>query len=706
VFLLLAIWAASGGLPTARAALITVSTTVDDRKVNGNCTLREAVLSANMDSSFDDCTAGRGSDIISLGQGTYELTLQGADEDANLTGDIDITSTLMIQGINPNRTRIDARGIDRVLDIHDSASTVIISGVTIYNGNASGVGGGIRADGPNLELINTVVLSNSASAGGGIWVGSGEATLVDSQVISNSVDGNGGGILVLNGRVALTNTVALSNTAETGGGICLGFGFPTGARLLLHGGAVRGNVVDQGLRFGGGIYLDVNAVLTQTGSSQISHNRSYFLGGGIMADGGRIRLSGAQVVGNSAPERGGGIYLLDGATAELIGVSIVSNTVSGGSSLQYRGGGGLYVRESTATLSGGSISGNTADVGTGNHMGGGGIYVRSGILTQTGASLVAANASSYVGGGIYVYTSTVSLNGAEIRGNSAEFGGGLHAEEGTVRGTNVELASNRAEAAGGLRAGYNGDVHLLGGLIYDNVAEKGGGVQVSGGHLALTGTRVVSNAATTTTSPGGGGIQTQGSGTSVSLSGVAIISNTSAEDGGGIFNRHALTAINCTIGGNWAADQGGGLYNYSIASSALTFTTIANNAAGDWSGGVYNGSGDHTAVDVLIADNQPANCTGSGFSSSGHNLESSNTCGFDAASDQTTTDPLLGSLTETSGTLIYPIDEESPAAYSGACIAGIDTDQRGAPRTPPCSIGAYEVAGGEHVFLPLVARES
>lgn len=54
---------------------ITVNTFADDLAVNGNCTLREAIQSANTDSAVDACPAGSGADTIVLAAGTYTLTI-------------------------------------------------------------------------------------------------------------------------------------------------------------------------------------------------------------------------------------------------------------------------------------------------------------------------------------------------------------------------------------------------------------------------------------------------------------------------------------------------------------------------------------------------------------------------------------------------------------------------------------------------------
>jgi len=40
--------------------------TADDTLVNGNCTLREAIIAANTDTAVDACPAGSGADEIQL----------------------------------------------------------------------------------------------------------------------------------------------------------------------------------------------------------------------------------------------------------------------------------------------------------------------------------------------------------------------------------------------------------------------------------------------------------------------------------------------------------------------------------------------------------------------------------------------------------------------------------------------------------------
>ena len=79
-------------------SVIPVDTTIDDNEINGNCTLREAIIAANTDTAVDLCPAGMGDDIIVLPNGVYSLTISGVSENASFTGDLDITASVIISG--------------------------------------------------------------------------------------------------------------------------------------------------------------------------------------------------------------------------------------------------------------------------------------------------------------------------------------------------------------------------------------------------------------------------------------------------------------------------------------------------------------------------------------------------------------------------------------------------------------------------------
>src|SRR6476659_7405656 len=85
-----------GSIPPAYAATIDVTTFTDNLINNGDCSLREAIQAANTDSAVDACPAGSGADTIQLLAGTYTLSIVGANEDMNQTGDLDILGNLTI----------------------------------------------------------------------------------------------------------------------------------------------------------------------------------------------------------------------------------------------------------------------------------------------------------------------------------------------------------------------------------------------------------------------------------------------------------------------------------------------------------------------------------------------------------------------------------------------------------------------------------
>lgn len=172
--------------PVARAASFTVDVLYDEFDGSctpGDCSLREAIIDANFDAAADE---------ITLGPGLHELTLAGTGENWCVTGDLDVTEALTITGQGPDQTIIDASGLFtyRVFDTRPGAGTVVISGVTVINGNISGLGGGIYNFSADLTLSNVDVISNAANGkGGGIYIQNGDVTLLNVDIISNSVEG-------------------------------------------------------------------------------------------------------------------------------------------------------------------------------------------------------------------------------------------------------------------------------------------------------------------------------------------------------------------------------------------------------------------------------------------------------------------------------------------------------------------------------------
>ncbi len=213
----------------------------------GACGLRTAIQEAN---------ALPGLDTIVLPAGTITLATPGANEEAALTGDLDITDSLTIRGAGASVTLVDGNGAvtdDRVFHVRQSGSSYIsvdFVDLSVRGGNlVSGTGGGIaatcRAD---VVVRRSGVLENFGAQGGGLSAsGSGgcppellpRMVVYESAVYRNTANSNlagagidhfGGGTLqVINSTVALN--VNSSTSTSAAGGISVSSNTPNVATI-------------------------------------------------------------------------------------------------------------------------------------------------------------------------------------------------------------------------------------------------------------------------------------------------------------------------------------------------------------------------------------------------------------------------------------------------------------------------------------------
>jgi predicted outer membrane repeat protein len=195
------------------AVTFTLTDTLDSTNLTS---LRGAIVAANL--------LG-GTNTILLTSSAYQLTIPGADEDAAITGDLDITNgKLSILGVSATNATVDATGLgDRVFHVLPGAqlvlSNLVVSGGTgrdgLTNGDSGSPGGGIY-NGGTLTLIHCVLRGNSGGTGAGgvgLYSGSGaggsggaiyslgaltlEECLVTAVLIlgpAGSLKGSGGGV--------------------------------------------------------------------------------------------------------------------------------------------------------------------------------------------------------------------------------------------------------------------------------------------------------------------------------------------------------------------------------------------------------------------------------------------------------------------------------------------------------------------------------
>src|SRR5688500_1151504 len=129
----------------AQAATLQVETTADAVVADGDCSLREAIDATNQTTLHADCpdtsTDGFGTnDRILLPAGTYTLTISGAGNNTNATGDLDVLRDLTITGTgNPTINQLFAAD-DRILHVPNVSDPLTLNNLTVSDGEATGVG--------------------------------------------------------------------------------------------------------------------------------------------------------------------------------------------------------------------------------------------------------------------------------------------------------------------------------------------------------------------------------------------------------------------------------------------------------------------------------------------------------------------------------------------------------------------------------------
>ncbi len=271
----------------------------------GECTLRAAIQETN---------ALAGADTINVPSGTYTLSISGADEDAAVTGDLDIVGELTINGAAAAATIIDGGGMDRVLDV---SGTLNASGVTIKNGHVAAWGGGMRNAG-SVTLAHGIVSGNTSDWAGGGISNSGNLRL-DNTVVSSNNDGSGGAGGIYNrGTMTLTDSTISGNTTSQGAG---GIGH-VGGTATLSNVTVTGNSA----WVGAGIFSNTAGQMTLTNVT-ISGNTAGGPAGGIYNYRTVVTLTNVTITDNWAYV-GGGVYDREGTV--WLRNTIVANSGSGG----------------------------------------------------------------------------------------------------------------------------------------------------------------------------------------------------------------------------------------------------------------------------------------------------------------------------------------------------------------------------------------
>jgi len=351
-----------------------------------------------------------------------------------------------------------------------------------------------------------------------------------------------------------------------------------------------------------------------------------------------------------------------------------------------------------------------------------------------------------------VGTITVGLIGLTITNGDPGLsgpGGGVYNNGGTLYLTNCVVISNISSQSdgGAIYNDVNSALFAIGTTFDSNSASGNGGAIYNAGFIQSEASVFSAN-----TSLNGGGIYNAASGdlTVIQNSFVGNLSSgTGTSGGGGIFNEGLLTAANSTLAQNGTLDggHGGALYHNEVTGTLttlarLTNVTIGENTAAGNGGGIYNlnrnteglllvnvtlnlnsatlggglyNAGQASLLNTILANSTGGNCSNSSpgtITSLGHNLDSGNTCGFVAAGDISSQDPLLLGLDAYGGpTLTYALDTTSPAVNTGISSLppytnSLTTDQRLYPRDAIFDIGAYEFAAENNASADLAISKT
>jgi hypothetical protein len=317
-------------------------------------------------------------------------------------------------------------------------------------------------------------------------------------------------------------------------------------------------------------------------------------------------------------------------------LDLTNCTVTGNATTGFQGHGGGIESYDTINLTGCNVSNNAA---TGFFAAGGGIY-NDGMAVIT-SSTISGNSAYYADAGGMVNYLSATLTGCTISnnaaGSSSGYGGGLE-NFASVTLANCTFSQNSAAAGSGGAFVDFGNSSITACTLTGNSASSGGGMESDG-------TSVITNCTLTANNAGGAG--------------------------GGIDDAGNTTITNCTISGNSASTDGGGIEGN--GASSLTNGIVFGNLSTSGAAGVGG-----TGVLATTYSDVQGGVAGTGNIDAG---------------------PLLGALSSDGGpTQLEVLHSGSPCIGAGTSDGAPATDQRGATRPDPPSIGAYDITSSRFDF--------
>ncbi len=375
-------------------------------------------------------------------------------------------------------TILDAGGTGIALDVvQTGASGVTLEGFTVRNGSAPARGGGLRCASSTVVVLDSIFTASEAVEGGGGLSAEGcNINIQRTRFDGNDGGDNGGGVLLSNSSGQVTDSWFTGNRADYGGGLHVDGGLVAVVRNELTG--------NHGLVRGGGLFQAGNGLVQE---NLISGNEAGWTGGGMHLASFAPTIRANQVLDNDSVNDGGGIYLHQGQPV------LVDNVIRG----NYSGDDGAGVRgfETASRLERNLIEQN--------HAGGDGGGARiSHMACRLIDNSIRDNFASGSGGGLDLDNDSSWVSGGVISGNEAKSqGGGIHMYLSPWHGgllEDIRIEDNQAHRGGGIALEWNYQLLTLRHLtVVDNRANHGGGLHARSTTFTLSNSVFAGNLAWT-----------------------------------------------------------------------------------------------------------------------------------------------------------------------------------------------------------------
>jgi hypothetical protein len=376
---------------------------------------------------------------------------------------------------------------------------------------------------------------------------------------------------------------------------------------------------------------------------------------------------------------------------DVVGPGASQLTISGGESSSIFQVGPV----ASASISGLTIANSLCTLGCGiNNVG---TLNLDHVVLENNVASVQEGSDAFPEAGAIYNSGTLTLTESELLGNRAV----------------ARKANNQNAPEGGAIVNGLGSFTIDRSTLRDNAAlafaEGGNSTNAAGGAIANFASLTIRRSSLIENSASASG------GTAANSAQGGAISNANSPAIKLVIERSTFFEDAAVATGTGAGSQAGAFntINQGGASFAITSSTIAGNSAAVGANVSVSSAATFENTIVAAPRGAGANCGGKP-TSLGFNLEDANSCGFIAASDKPSTNPLLssaGPVANGGPTLTIALLAGSPAIDQGLSSAGETVDQRGltrpvlipgvptAPGGDGTDIGAFEVQPAPRVTI-------